>query len=129
MNRSIPGCLQESEQMPGEDDVRAVENTGEQKSFCLQSTCEWKMQSTHLSISTALQTAIQAIPSRVATQNYFNRLSLVSQPLEMKAWQLTSDPKRRKPRLHSPQLMNAALLRHRSTWNSQYELYNLLLLL
>lgn len=78
VNRSISGCLQESEQIPGKDDVRAVENTGEKKSFCLQSTCELKIQNTHLSISIALQTAVQAIPPRVAIQNYFNRLSLVS---------------------------------------------------
>lgn len=78
MNRSISGCLQESEEMPGQDDVRAVENIEEQKSFCLKSNCEFKIQNTYLSISTALQTAIHANPSRGANQNYFNNLSLVS---------------------------------------------------
>ena len=78
MSRSISGCLQESEEMPGQDGIRAVENTEEQKSFCLKSNCEFKMQNTYLSISTALQTAIHAIPARGANQNYFNRLSLVS---------------------------------------------------
>lgn len=52
MNRSISGCLQESE-MHGQDDVRGVENTGEQKSFCLQSSCEFKIQNTYPSNSPA----------------------------------------------------------------------------